>query len=358
MERQDLFDALGSAMRGTTREAFLDGRVRAGRVKSRLLEAHPREQSRDGVSQLLARVADAAHLKLTSAGDDLWLLLGSDDVFFVDTLNRRFWLLHTTASVHNLQRLLRRHVLPEARLDQAWLSRQQLQELEGERCWVRSSFRSDTLEPRQSGRQVPRRWRIQVEGEDPDELLELVSQQARYRAGAALTAVGSILRGDGDSYAKVAADYQGGFVASGTDFHVVVGMLWRTLDRYERYVQQLEQMFRLGTAAADDLGLTVEGEVATIALPRRVEDLDSFVANLFTCKEPFRLWAVPREVAPGQWEANAVDLHVGDVIRLEITSEWIRVLLGSTTCGNTLARLVANLQHRFDARSVISNVAA
>lgn len=82
------------------------------------------------------------------------------------------------------------------------------------------------------------------------------------------------------------------------------------------------------------------------------------MANLFTSKEPFRLWAVPREVVRGQWEANAVDLHVGHVVRLEITSRWMRVLLDDTACGNTLARLIANLQHRFDARTELPSPAA
>lgn len=351
MERQDLLDTLGSAMRGAVREDLLDGRVRAGRVKSRLLEAHAPEASSDGVEHLLASVVEQADLRVTSCGDDLWLLLGADDAFFVDTLNSRFWLLHTTASAEDLRRLLRRHLLPDARIDQAWLSREQLQAVEGERRWVRSSFSSDTLEPAQSGAAVPRRWRVQVEGENPEGLLELVSRQERYHAGAALTAIGSVLRGPNEGYAEVAADYQGGFVASGTDFHTVAGMLWRTLDRYEKYVHGLEQTYRLDTTVTEEMGMTLDGEVATIEFPHQVEDLDTLVANLFTCKEPFRLWAVPREVSRGQWEANAVDLHVGHSIRLELTSRWIRVLLGPATCGNTLARLVANLQHRFDART-------
>ena len=97
----------------------------------------------------------------------------------------------------------------------------------------------------------------------------------------------------------------------------------------------------------------IDGDVALIEFPHHVEDLPALMANLFTCREPFRLWAVPQEVAAGQWEANAVDLHVGHTIRLEITSRWLRVLLGPHTCGNTLARLVANLQHRFDARIAV-----
>jgi hypothetical protein len=351
MERQDLLDTLSDAMRGLERKNLFGGRVKAGRVKSRLIEAHAPEASADGVAQVLRNVAESAELKVDSCGEHLWALLGADDAFFVDTLNTRFWLLHSTAVVDDLDRLLRRHVWPSARLDKAWFPRQQLQEMEGDRRWVRSSFSSDVLQPQHKGATVPRRWRIQVEGENPDELLNLVSQQERYRAGAALTAVGSVLEGPSGGYAEVAADYQGGFVASGSDFHLVAGLLWRTLDRYERYVRELESTYRLGVSATEEMGMTLEGEVATIEFPHEVEDLDALVTNLFTCKEPFRLWAVPREVSAGQWEANTVDLHVGHPLCLEITSRWLRVLLGPDTCGNTLARLIANLQHRFDART-------
>lgn len=353
MERQDLFDAFSSAMRGVADESLLSGRLRSGRVKSRLLEAHPPEVSGDGVEHLIARLSADADLSAERIGDDLWALVGAKDAFFVDALNPRFWLLHSTATADKLRRLLTRHLLTNARVDQAWFSSEQLQQLEGERRWVRSSFSSDTLQPNESGAVVPRRWRIQVEGENPDDLLALVSQEDRYRAGAALTAVSSRLREPGMGSAEVAADYQGGFVSSGTDFHLVAGLLWRSLDRYENYVCALEDQYRLGVDTAETGGMTIDGDVALIEFPHHVEDLPALMANLFTCREPFRLWAVPREVAAGQWEANAVDLHVGHTIRLEITSRWLRVLLGPHTCGNTLARLVANLQHRFDARIAV-----
>ena len=358
MQRHDLFDALGDAMSGVDRRDLFGGRLTAGRVKSRLLEAHAVESSSDGVEHLLRNVAIGANLEVQPLGDSAWALLGADDAFFVDALNPRFWLLHSTAPADRLRRLLRRHLLLSSQLDQTWFSSQQLQELEGERRWVRSSFNADTLQPNEPGAVVPRRWRIQVEGEHPDELLELVSREQRYKAGAALTAVGAVLSGPGKKSAEVAADYQGGFVASGGDFSLVTGMLWRTLDRYEAYVRALESTFRLGTAVTEDMGLTIQGEIATIEFPHEVGDLNALVSNLFTCTEPFRLWAVPREAAVGQWEANAVDLHVGQTLRLEITSRWLRVLLGPETCGNTLARLVANLQHRFDARTQLPLPAA
>ena len=219
------------------------------------------------------------------------------------------------------------------RIDQAWLSASQLKQLEGERRWLRSSFSSDLLQPGESGANAPRRWRVQIEGEDPDELFELVSRSERYHAGAALTAIGSVLHDGELGRANVAADYQGGFIATGSSFHLVAGLLWRTLDRYAAYIEQLEHAYRTGFAPTAEGGLTIDGEIALIEFPHAVVDLDALVNNLFSCREPFRLWAVPREISHGQWEANTVDLHVGHALRLELTSRWLRVFLTPGTCG-------------------------
>jgi len=357
MDRQDLIQLLTNAMQGRVDDGVLGGRLREGQVKSRLVEAHPPEASSDGSHSLLASVAKAADLDLLPLSEDLWVLLGAEDAFFVDALNPRFWLLHSTARTQTVTSLWRKHIVSSAALDSAWLTAEQLRELEGERRWIKSSFSSDELQPNEAV--VPRRWRVQVEGDAPDDLLAMVSESPKYRASASLTAVASILRDEQLGTARVAADYQGGFVSSGSSFEVVIGLLWRSLDRYEGYVRDLESRFQLKSGAieessadvSDGVALTFEGDVAQLDFPHRVSDLETFVGNLFNCREPFRLWAVPREVGESQWEANAVDLHVGHTLRLEITPDWMRILLGERTCGNTLARLVANLQHRFDART-------
>lgn len=256
--------------------------------------------------------------------------------------------------------LLRKHVVSSPKFDFAWFSADQLRRIEGEHRWIKSLFSSDELQP-DDDEQIPRNWRVQVEGGDPDQLLNLL-RGTRYEASAALTAVGSVLRGDGGRRAEVAADYQGGFVSSGSSFDLVAGLLWRTLDLYESYVLGLEARFQLrttpvGSANDGDLALTFEGEVALIDFPQQVADVDAFADNLFNCREPFRLWAVPRRLNETEWEANAVDLHVGHPLRLEISPHRMRVLLGEHTCGNTLARLLANLQHRFHAQSALTDVA-
>jgi len=358
MDRQQLLDALSTAMQGHAEDRGMLAKLRTGQVKSRLLEAHPPERSEDGTGHLLEELAAGSDLKLEKLDAELWALVGADDLFFVDALNPRFWLLHSTARAGDIEGLLRRHFLPDPKMDSAWLGSDQLRGIDGAHRWVKSSFTSDLLEPEEDSAEVPRRLKAQVEIESADDFLELLGNNPAYKAGAVLTAIGTVLREEDFGSAKVIADYKGNFISQGSSFHLVAGMLWRTLDRYEQYVTGLENAFQLGTRPTEQLGLDITGEVATIALPRAVDDLDSLVANLFTSREPFRLWAAPRQVSEHQWEANAVDLHVGHALRMEISPEWIRVLLGPHTCGNTLARLVANLQHRFDARIQVPVVAA
>lgn len=358
MDRHALLDTLSTSMQGHEVDGSLPGPVRTGQVKSRLIEAHPPEPSSEGAGHMLASLAEDANVKVEQLDDDLWALVASDDTFFVDALNSRFWLLHSTARQQDVQRLLSRYLLPNPRVDSAWLGSRQLRDVEGDHRWVKTSFSSTLLQPDGEGADVPRRLKAQVEIESADEFLRFLAESELYTAGAVLTAVGTVLHGDELGVARVVADYKGTFMSTGSSFHLVAGMLWRALDRYEKYVKDLEEAFRLEATAVDDLGLEIDGEVALIELPRRVDDLDSLVENLFTCKEPFRLWAVPRKVSDFQWEANAVDLHVGHPLRLEISPDWIRVMLGPDTCGNTLARLVANLQHRFDARICVPEPAA
>jgi hypothetical protein len=362
MERQELYSLLSDAMRGAIDQPRDWPLVRAGKVKSRLIEAHPPEASVDGAHALLAQVAGQAGGDVSVLGDDLLVLTTRDDAFFIDTLNPRFWLLYTTATAAQLTSLMRKQLLSRPAFDTAWFPAAQLNQLEGERQWIKSSFVADDLNRgSQDGEQAsPRRWRVQVEGIAPQELLEVVRKELpRYAAATALTAVGSLVSGPSvTGRAFVIADYRGSFVSSGDSFETVAGVLWRFVDRYDQYVRQLESLYRLRTTDIDSVGLALDGEVAVIDLPRQIEDVPTFVAALFDCRDPFRLWAVPKEVAPGEWEANAVDLHIGQPLRLEITHQWIRVLLDDRTCGNTLARLIANLQHRFHAQTDIAPVAA
>jgi hypothetical protein len=353
LDRQEFFALMSEAVATPARAGLVGGRVPPGRAKTRVLEAHAPEPSGDGVAVLVRALAERSGLHADLVGDELWWLAGDGTVGFLDTLNPRFWQLHSTSPADEVARTVRAVVAGDPRLDTAWLPKTLLRDLDGEHLWVKSAFQADEL----LGSDVSaRRWRARFEGDAPEGLLDLLDG-TEYERAAALTGLGSHVREPNIGEALVVVDFQGAFVTGQGDFSVAASAIWNMVRRYERWVRALEDRHRLSSRALEGSGFTVEGDVATIHFGRDVENLDRLVEGLFTAKEPFRLWGVP-ERTHGGWFADAVDLHVGHPMRIDILSDRVRVLLGPETCGNTLARLLTNLQQRLDARAALTPVAA
>lgn len=355
IDRQEFFAMMSEAVASPPRADLIGGRIPPGRAKTRLLEAHAPEASSDGVAALVAAVAERSGFKTSRIGDELWWLTadGGDMVGFLDTLNPRFWQLHSTSPADEVARAVRTFVAGDPRLDTAWLPKALLRELDGEHLWVKSAFEADEL---LGSRVSARKWRARFEGDAPEGLLDLL-QGTDYERAASLTGLGSHVSEPDIGDAVVVADYQGAFVTGQGDFSVAASAVWNLVRRYEGWVRALEDRHRLAPRALEGSGITLEGDVATIHFGRDAEDLDRLVAGLFTAKEPFRLWGVP-ERTNGGWFADVVDLHVGHALRMDILNDRVRILLEDETCGNTLARLLTNLQQRLDARASLKPVAA
>lgn len=355
LDRQEFFAMMSEAVASPARADLVGGRIPPGRAKTRVLEAHAPEASSDGVAALVGVVADRSGLRVSRVGDELWWLTsnGGHMVGFLDTLNPRFWQLHSTSPADEVARTTRAVVAGDARLDTAWLPKALLRELDGEHLWVKSAFEADELlGPKVSAR----KWRARFEGYAPEGLLDLL-QGTDYERAASLTGLGSRVSEPEIGEAVVVAEFQGAFVTGQGDFSVAASAVWNLVRRYEAWVRALEDRHRLASRTLEGSGIMLDGDVATIHFGRDVEDLDRLVDGLFTAKEPFRLWGVP-ERTDGGWFADVVDLHVGHPLRMDILSDRVRILLEPDTCGNTLARLLTNLQQRLDARARLSPAAA
>lgn len=351
-DRQDFFAAMTDALAGRPATSASQPAFQPGKVKVRLVEAHPPEESEDGVSRLLRETFEDEGLAVDRFADNLHLVRSDDLVLAFDTLDSRFWQCFSTSLSEPFSRVLKKTLSNNTNLDSAWIPKSLLHETDGTHRWLKSSFESDDL---LGGASPTRRWRARFEGDAPDELLDVLLAEPKYARATALAAIGTSLVEEGVGRAQVLADWRGNFTIASGDFSVGASAVTRAADRYAAFVGDLEDRYRLRFSADEvaDEGIVLEGDVAVIPFEEPVEDVATLVAGLFLAKEPFRLIAVPRQVDDHEWEANAVDLHVGQPLRLEISPYRMRVLLSENTCGNTLARLLTNLQHRLDARVVL-----
>jgi hypothetical protein len=350
LDRQDFLSYLTRAANASLGGAHVEGLIAPGTVKTRVLEAHPDEASSDGSATLLRQTAERLDMRVTQLGDELWSVAGDEIRIFVDTLNPRFWQLHSTNQAHRLQRVIKSALTADARLDSAWLPADLLKQLDGRHTYVRLAFDAHDLLGRDS---TVQRSRVRFEGDAPEGLVELLKEDERYAGSTSITAMGGYVGEDGVGFAHLVADYRGAFTTARGDFEVAANAIWRMVDRYQDFVTALEDRYQPTATPIDECGLSLDGDVATFELPHEV-DVERLVEGLFQAKEPFRMWAVPREVDNDEWVADAVDLHVGQPLRLEISPWHVRVLLEPDTCGNTLARLLTNLQQHLDARAELA----
>ena len=162
----------------------------------------------------------------------------------------------------------------------------------------------------------------------------------------------------------------GAFAAHGEDFAHHAQFVQVVIGRYARLVQSIEALalrfeslrstgmpadacnpaytFTGHARSDDDLGgASFTGMPIGIRFSRQIDDLPGFCEELFSSRAPFRLWGRPVVTDNGA-SVEAVDLHVGERLGIEVGRDWMRVYLHAGSCGNTVARLVSNLQTRFD----------
>jgi len=330
-------------MTGTSTDGFAPFRVRAGEIRTVALEVNSDENPVDTLEAMARPLG--GHVGATQDGT-LWTLSTPDGGFFVDSLDPRFWLLHTMSPAHWSSRVLRGVVADSRDIDRCWLTLDRIDALRdrGQERWFKADFKGSDLLPLEGV--TGRRLRVQFESDDPEQLQRLL--RSELGSSTALTSVALRVSSPDIGYVDIAANYQGVFQSRGSSFDLHLGFAATTIQSYGDAVRAAEGRFGIAWEHADE-GVRFTGQALDIHFERPIRDMDRFLAGLFSCRDPFRLWSVPRYVTPTFVESEVVDLHVGRQFRLDIFAEGMRVYLPSGTCGNTLFRLVANLQHRYDA---------
>jgi hypothetical protein len=313
------------------------------RWKTFVLEAHadhnPAELLADAFGRTRVRETDDFHLHE----------LDADVPFVVDHLDERFWSLHTTAPAGEAVPLLKGVVEARRDLDWMWLPSDHLRNIwPGSRPqWLATDFSSGRLTP-DADDVVDLRLRVQ--GAAAASVLRLVEQEYRQAVSFSGVAVRATDADLGSIDEAISRD--GRFVARGDDFGFHQALVRRVVERYRRFVEAVEAR-ALRWIELPEGGARLEGAPLVLRFSRSIPDLPLFLDQLFSAREPFRLWGIPQMTGEYSAEVEAVDLHVGQQLRFDITAEWLRVYVFEGGCGNTVARLVSNLQHHFDGALVI-----
>jgi hypothetical protein len=162
----------------------------------------------------------------------------------------------------------------------------------------------------------------------------------------------SVLRGDNDNNPKK----ENKFIIDDIKYNGKLTAKGNSFSRHSRLVYELVGLYSKTINKIETYGLTFEerylsGNPFTITFSKKVEP-KKLIDFMFNGEQPFRLWGIEDELGQKQYRVYAVDMHNGNhgnKLTFEITSEFMRVSLPKYACGNTMLRLLANLNHYVDA---------
>jgi hypothetical protein len=279
--------------------------------------------------------------------------------FWVDSLDERFWILHSTEESSISDAALRSLVLKTPRLDLAWLPTSQLdswtselgsrQQITARFGMARSALSEDSLseEALENGLLLKLAASADVSTRWND------FRTAELTASSMAMWSCRVVRRNQDQVAVDDVNAMGKITARGDSFLMHTEIVASIRNRYSAMIRTWEQAFCLRWVSAhSDSGILPVGVPAELKFPeaREEAELVRLIEVMFNCTDPFRLYGVPVRRGEGAFVVKGVDLHTGDKVDFEITRSMIRAYLASDGCGNVLARLTTNLQQFHDAR--------
>lgn len=92
---------------------------------------------------------------------------------------------------------------------------------------------------------------------------------------------------------------------------------------------------------------TITGSPITIFFnkPLPSDIFNKFIRTVFHNKQgPFRLWGNPIQSGPSLYHIYGIDMHLWQEIYLELSPTQFTIILPKGTCGNTIHRLISNIQ--------------
>ncbi|WP_025693127.1 hypothetical protein [Paenibacillus zanthoxyli] len=127
-----------------------------------------------------------------------------------------------------------------------------------------------------------------------------------------------------------------------------------TINEYQKITEAIEQTtwINFDTYKNDHTeGISIKGSPIVFKFARSLKEhvFHNFIEYTFrTGKEPFRILGKPIWINENKVHIYGTDIHLWQKVLLELSREEFVVILPTGTCGNTIHRLVTNIQRYLD----------
>jgi hypothetical protein len=350
MNRRQLSELLDEHLRSVNvyfdRESeFPKGR---GPLKTYIIEAHSPDGDclKDGeAGDVLRHVAKGSGLLVDQTDDKNLLDVRSRDAgFFFDVLDPRFWVVHTMSNVDVSESVLSMLTAKFPYLDNAWPSADMMRGMQktGKSLGFTIDFDHTRLSSTSSEplmQEPDAVVKIRFGGTGADALVKKLNEVVPHAMTFSMVKFSREEVGTG-AYLISELDGRGRLKAAGNSISLHLQTVSTFLHEYKSFILSIEETSRI--IAAKDGRLT--GSPVVIEFPKPLTDFSGFVRSLVSCKEPLKIWGLVNQVREDFVMIEGVDLHSGSRLTIDVTTSYMRLYLGPRSCGNTVARLLRNLQ--------------
>jgi hypothetical protein len=353
MDRRIMAEVLEEHLRNVNVYFDREGEFPKGRgpLKTYLMEVHaPDGEDLDHrrTVEVLSAAAKGADLQFERTDDEALFQLTRGDIgFFFDVLDPRFWVVHTMSNIKQCEPVLDFLVDLYPNFDYAWPPSELMRDIQkiGKPAGFAVDFDETALLPASESHLIDEpnavvkfrfggtraeTWLTELERFAPDALAFSMVKFSRQDQGD-------------DSYIITELNEHGRLKAAGNSINLHLGTVALFLHQYRSFIGAIESFGRLRSQGEGKGGLLL-GDPLVLEFPDRLRDFRSFVKELVSCREPLKIWGVVQEVRRDFVQIEAVDLHTASRLRLDVTPEFMRIYLGPTACGNTVARILRNIQ--------------
>lgn len=282
----------------------------------------------------------------TEDEDLVHLTFRNEGEFFLDILDKRFWILHTIDSSQHMDNVLYDLIIKDnSRLDYVWLSSNFLQEIGkwGKETGFSLKFDNKFYEKEDEDIEhvSMRFW-----GGVAKDIFNDLRKNQKISQAVSLSRMEIKYAGnpDVDKFVKENISYQGKLtINKGNSIDHHFNMLSRIKTKYSAMVYKIEDEYRISYKKSEE-NVKLHGDYLLIKFPDYVKNLRVFMEVISSCKVPFRLWGIWKLKSNDFAKGSFVDLHSGHGLNIEATNEFMRIYLKEDSCGNVVTRLFTNLQ--------------
>jgi len=327
-----------------------------GPLKTYLLEAHAGNgDTLDSRSapEILSEAAEKVGLKVRETQDKSLFEASKGDVgFFFDLLDTRFWVAHTMSNVDVAQEVLGGVVEENHNLDYAWPPSDMMRSIQrdGRSMGFAVDFDETEFFPASETNLMDEPnavVRIRHSGTGAE---TWVSQLEKFVPNALAFSMVKFAREDKNtrSYIIHELNERGRLKAAGNSINLHLQVVSTLLHEYKSLILGIEESVRIRPSISEN-GKTLLGEPLVLDFPKPLRNFEMFVKELVSCKEPLKIWGIVEDVGKQRVHIEGVDLHTGSRLRFDLTPHFMRIYLAPRACGNTVARLLRNLQAHVDS---------